>query len=332
MEIALGILAAAIVAAAFIVRGALAHRESSPASELDVSKKLIDRQLGDIRAELRQVTSVVQRADAGITGQLKVFSEQTFALTATTDSLREVLASSRARGQWGERMAEDILRAAGLEENVNYRKQATVDGAGSRPDFVFLLPGGLRMNMDVKFPLDNFVRAGEATNDVERKSLERAFIRDVRARVRELTGREYIDPEGGTVDYALLFIPNESVYAFVQQHGAAVLDEGLRSKIICCSPMTLFAVLAVVRQAVDNFALQRASNEIVSLMGRFEAEWGKFSGALETMGRRLDSAKVAYEELMGPRKRQLEKPLVSIGALRRERGLPVAGQASLDET
>src|SRR3989442_690290 len=81
-----------------------------------------------------------------------------------TRKLREALSSSKARGQGGERMAEDVLRLAGLLEGVNYRKQTTIDGAG-RPDYTFLLPNGRVMHMDVKFPLDNYVRHLEAGSD-----------------------------------------------------------------------------------------------------------------------------------------------------------------------
>ena len=95
----------------------------------------------------------------------------------------------------------------------------------------------------------------------------------------------------------------------------------MRQRVVCCSPLTLFAVLSVVRQAVDSFSLQRASDEVVSLMGRFGTEWDKFCESLDTLGKRLDSTRTAYEHVVGPRKRQLEKPLERIEALRRERGL-----------
>ena len=60
-------------------------------------------------------------------------------LSSTTQSFREALANPNARGQWGERMAEDVLRHAGFIEHVNYEKQVVVEGAGI-PDFTFLLP------------------------------------------------------------------------------------------------------------------------------------------------------------------------------------------------
>ncbi len=307
-----------------------ARQSQAASAELDGKKALIDQRLEQVGASLQRLNDQLRESEkaresqAGtLSATLRHMGEQTAALTASTSSLREALAATRARGQWGERMAEDILRLVGLVEGVNYHKQATLEG-GSRPDFVFLLPGGLRLNMDVKFPLDNYLRSLEAASDGGRDGFTAAFLKDVRARVRELRGREYVDPAGGTVDYALLFIPNEAVYAFIHEHDPALLEAALREKVVCCSPLTLFAVLALVRQAADSFALQRSSDEILSLLGRFASEWGMYNEAVDTLGRRLESARTAYEAVAGPRRRQLQRPLERIEALRAERGLPLA--------
>lgn len=301
------------------------------ASDLDTKKQLIEQQVQSVRAEMEKVTTLVHGIEKDreakfteLATQIKTLGEQAAGLTSATSTLREALASARVRGQWGERMADDILRLAGFIEGVNYLRQKTIEGVGSRPDYVFLLPKGLRLNMDVKFPLDNYLKALEASNDVERDTYERAFLRDVRGRVKEITSRDYIDPEGGTVECVLLFIPNESIYAFVHQTDQSLLDDTVRSRVVCCSPLTLFAVLSVIRQAVDNFALNKASDEILSHLGRFKAEWEKFTVGLKTLGERLTSTQRAYEQVTGPRKRQLERPLARLEELRQQRGLEVA--------
>ena len=94
--------------------------------------------------------------------------------------------------------------------------------------------------------------------------------------------------------------------------------------MICCSPFTLFAVLAVIRQAVDNFALQKAAEEIIALFGRFNDEWSKFNSSLDTLGTRLGSTQRAFEQVTGPRKRMLERPLRRIEELRNQREIPIA--------
>ena len=148
--------------------------------------------------------------------------------------------------------------------------------------------------------------------------------RDVRARVREVSSREYVDPEGGTVAYAVLFIPNESVFAYIQEHAPELFEAALRDRVVCCSPLTLFAVLAIVPQTADCFRLQEASDEVLSLLGRFETKWRKFNQGLDALGKRIDRARAAYDQLAGPRRRMLERPLGRIDEIRARRGLPVA--------
>ncbi len=299
--------------------------------ELDAKKGLIDQQLQSMTGELEKVSKLMRDLEKDrvekfgqLANQLQATNAQTAALMQTTSTLREALASTKARGQWGERMAEDVLRLAGFIENVNYLKQKVIEGAGSRPDYTFPLPKGLKLHMDVKFPLDNYMRFLEAVSEAEKAKHKNDFLRDVRARIKEVTSREYIDPDQHTVDYVLLFIPNEQIYAFIHEQDSSILDEGIRNKVVFCSPITLFAVLAVVRQATDNFSLQQASNEILSLLGAFKKQWDEFVKKLDVLGKRLSDAMDEYDSLNTTRRRQLEKPLNKIEDLRKQRGLPVA--------
>jgi DNA recombination protein RmuC len=177
--------------------------------------------------------------------------------------------------------------------------------------------------MDVKFPLDNYIRFLEADSDSDKARFRSDFLRDVKARIKEVTSREYINPEQNTVNYALLFIPNEQIYAFIHEQDSTILDEGIKNRVVFCSPITLFAVLAVIRQAVDNFALERTSNEILSLLGAFRKQWNEFVKRLEILGKRIGDAQREYDALTTTRRRQLEKPLDKIEELRTQRQLPV---------
>jgi DNA recombination protein RmuC len=261
-----------------------------------------------------------------LSSHLKVVGDQTRALTQTTNTLREALASSKARGQWGERMAEDVLQIAGFIENINYLKQKAIEG-GSRPDFTFLLPQELKLNMDVKFPLDNYIRFLEAQAESDKVKFRNDFLRDVKNKIKEVATRDYINPEQNTVDYVLLFIPNEQVYAFIHEQDHSIFDDGIKNHVIFCSPITLFAVLAVIRQAVDNFALEKTSNEILSLFGTFKRQWDEFIKKLELLGKRIEDVQKEYDSLRSVRRRQLEKPLHKIESLRTQRELPVAAEA-----
>jgi DNA recombination protein RmuC len=175
--------------------------------------------------------------------------------------------------------------------------------------------------MDVKFPLDNYLRFLEAESELDRRRCRDAFLRDVRTKVKELAGRGYTGSDADSVDCVLLFIPNEQLYGFIQEQDAALLEHALGHKIVMCSPLTLFAVLAVVRQAVDSFRLERTTSEILDVLGSFSKQWDAFATQMDTLGKRLESTASAYDQLSGARRRQLERQLDRIEDLRTDQAL-----------
>jgi DNA recombination protein RmuC len=285
------------------------------------------RELADVRSALEKMEALVHELERDreakfgeLAAQLRATGQQTAALTDTAGRLREALAGAKSRGQWGERMAEDVLRAAGLVEHVNYRRQ-TATGDGGIPDFTFLLPGDQVCHMDVKFPLDNYVRAVEADGELDRQRHLKQFRRDVRQRVTELAQRHYEAGEG-SLDIVLLFIPNEQVYGAIHEHDPTLLEGALARKVVLCSPCTLFAVLAVIRQAAESFRLQQRSREIVALLGGFAKQWGAFTDQMDRVGRRLDVLQKDYDAMAGVRRRQLERQLDRVEDVRRRDHVP----------
>lgn len=295
---------------------------------LEEKKSNINSSLENMNRELLKVEKMVSELEKDreqkfgeINSQLKAANEQTLRLLDTTSQLKSALAGTKQRGMWGERMAEDVLRVAGFIEGVNYFKQKSLQYAGSRPDFTFLLPSNLVLNMDVKFPADNYLRHLEEERDTERDLYRGLFLKDVRNRIKEVTTRDYINPEDHTVDYVLVFIPNEHIFAFIQEHDQKILDHAMANKVVLCSPVTLYAILAVIRHAVDNFKMEQTATEIISLLGAFHKQWEAFSAGLDKMGKRIEDTQKEYHALATTRRNQLEKPLRKIEELRARRAI-----------
>ena len=207
-------------------------------------------------------------------------------LSDTTSKLRQILSSSQSRGQWGERMVEDILDFIGLTEGINYKQQ--VQSGSDRPDFTFFLPDKKMLNMDVKFPLAHYEKYIASDNEKDKNVEKKAFLKDVRNRVKEFSKRSYIDPEGSTVDYVLLFIPNEGIYSFLNQEDNSLIDYSLENKIMLCSPITLYAILSLIRQAVSNFAMEQKAGEMQELVGVFKNQWEKFTVKIDVLGKSIN--------------------------------------------
>lgn len=322
-----------------------AHTKAADAS-LAGRQQLIDAKLGEVQsgvqADLGKLSALVQQlGDATsqrfgqVDSSLRAHAEITQSLAGTANSLREALASSNARGQWGERMAEDVLRMAGMQEKVNYFKRTSLSGDGTGiPDFTFVLPKGHVLFMDVKFPMASYLKYLEAGSEAERSAHRATFVRDVRARVRELAKREYAQGDDRpAVDNVLLFVPNESLAAFIHESDTSLVEEAMAQHVVICSPLTLFAFLGVIRQAFDNFMIEQTSQEILGLLGKFGQQWGKYTESVEKVKRQFDTVARSFDELATTRRRALERPLNSIDDLRRKQALPVDGElfGGLDE-
>ena len=302
----------------------LSKQTEHNAQELEGKKALIDQTLQVMHSELDGVNKIVIELEkdrvhkfSQLSQQLKIAAEQTGKLQETTNQLHSALASSQTRGQWGERMAEDVLRMAGFIEGINYLKQET-SASRSRPDFTFLLPKGLKLNMDVKFPLDNYLKYLQAETQDEQLQYKNRFLKDVKLRIHEVTNRAYINRADNTVDYALVFIPNEQIFAFITENDESIGDEALTQKIVLCSPLTLFAVLAVIRQAVDNFYIEERASQILNLLAEFKKQWGLFVDSFDSLGKKLASAQKEFQYLTSTRQNQLEKRLEKIDDLRQQ--------------
>jgi len=299
-------------------------------NELGTKKQLIDQTLEnmntDMKTELKNVNDLVNKLEKDrenkfgeLNEKLENTAKQTGELQKATNQLNAVLSNTKARGKWGERMADDILNLLGLKENFNYVKQKTSEITGKRPDYTFILPQDLKVNMDVKFPLDNYSQYLKVESESDKDKYKKLFMKDVRNRIKEVTtSREYINPEENTVDYVIVFIPNEQVYAFIHENDGDLLDESLKNKVILCSPITLYAVLAVIRQAVDNFRMEKRSTEILSLLKEFHKKWETLEDTRKEMGTKIKEAQEEFDKLTGKCQNQLGLCLKKIYDLREQ--------------
>lgn len=305
--------------------------------ELDEKKAAVENAVAGLSERLKSYETLVRQFEAeravkygSLEKGLKDAAEQTSKLASSTEGLRALLDNSRARGQWGERMADDILRASGLQEGVQYLKNRALDHSASRPDFTFLLPEGKKLNMDVKFPLDNWLRFSHAAADEERARFKKEFQGDVKARIKEIQKRDYVSPEEGTLDYVLLFIPNEQVYSFIQESFPGLVDEALSQKVVLCSPFTLYAVLGVVRQAFDHFHFTQATQEVLKLISQFAATYETFKGRFVQLGERLEKLRELYDDIEQTSFKRLDSSIAKIERVRKGEEKPEAPRLPAD--
>ncbi|MCL6609669.1 MAG: DNA recombination protein RmuC [Geminicoccaceae bacterium] len=310
-------------------RQSLAVERRLDAARLATERAELDARLASVVGQLERLGGLVRELErdreaklAAVERELQAASERAQELASSTRRLAETLGQARLRGQWGERLAEDILRAAGLVEGVSWRRQQPT-GGGRRPDITFFLPDGSRLHLDVKFPFDNWLKAQEAASEAERRRLEAAFLRDVRAAIAEVAGRAYVDPGGGTLEVALLFVPNEPLAASLWSLDPGLVDEALAKRVVLVSPASLFAVLAVLRRAVEAFRLDAARRELAGEAAALRAARAELEAELERLGRRLEEALRAFRTVQAVRQDKLDRHLDRLLPDQRPAGEPL---------
>jgi DNA recombination protein RmuC len=249
------------------------------------------------------------------------------ALSKRTDN------NSQKRGQWGERVVEDMLRAAGFIENVNYTKQ-DVNSAGGKPDYKFMMPPNRVLFMDVKFPLDKYAMHFSAETDALRAQARTEFVKAVRGHVDALAKRDYVNnAKEEAVDYVLMFLPNESISSFVHEADPTLIDYALSKQVVLCSPLALYAFLVVIRQATDSFHTEQTAASIMQQINKFDKEWANYVKAVDEVKTTFDKFAGKLDDIAtdGTRFKKLGVPIRAIEKMRTKQGIPELSETDVPE-
>ena len=305
-----------------MLSGRLKSEREISAKEISGQKEVIEKRIDTLNGELLKLTGLINNMENSRNmqmGELKSIIDDSRAKTRelfnVTNGLKETLSSKQGRGQWAERMADDVLNYAGLKEGINYIRQQKSDVTGKRPDFTFLLPNGTTLNMDVKFPYDNYKRYMESPEN-EKPYYAKEFIKDVKNHIKAISGREYIDTENGTVNCAIMFIPNEKIYTFIFDSAPELIDMASKEGVMICSPVTTISVLAVIRQAAENFVMEKRAKDLMQAMGSFRKEWIKYSDGFTKLGDLIGKVSTEYDSLRTTRNNKLETSMNKLETLK----------------
>jgi DNA recombination protein RmuC len=230
-------------------------------------------------------------------------------LSVSTENLRSLLSDNQIRGQFGERVADDLLKMAGFVKGVDYEFNKQQDGSKTRPDFAIFLPDKTRINVDSKFPYANLQKMAEAEDKGMKEKYMKMFERDVKEKVKQVTSRDYINPEDKTVDFVILFIPNEMIFSYIYDKLPDIAQDAMANKVVFAGPFSFTAILRMIRQSYENFRVQANIYNIIGHVKSFEKEFGKFSEEFYKVGDRIGSLQKQYDTVSTTRFNQLEKSI-----------------------
>ncbi len=270
----------------------------------------VERLLRQTQTELIELSKQTSTQFGSLRQSLEEHRRLTGDLKASTDELKKLLSNNQRLGAWGERIAEDILKAAGLQKGVHYEVQQ--GGVNGRPDIVFKLPDDKVVNVDVKFPFKHLQAWLQTENPEEKKRYLQKFREEVRNKIKEIKNRGYINPQEGTLDYAVMFIPNEMVFGFINERLGEVIDEAMANKIILASPFTLYAVARIIFESYRNFYYEKNLRQIVKLIGDFSHQWQLFKGEFEGLNDLFRKVDDRLEKIRTVRYKGMERKINQI--------------------
>ena len=209
-------------------------------------------------------------------------------------------------------MAENLLKVAGFVKGVNYDGNLSQETNANRPDFTIYLPDKSKVNIDVKFPYQSLVKFQGVEDELEKKKYFSKFKTDVKQKIKQITTRDYINPEEKTLDFVILFVPNEMIFSVINDRLYDVVEEANQKKVAMVGPISFITFLRMVHQSYDNFKIQEDLRRVVGLIGKFKQEFAKYNVEFDKLGNKITSASTQYNTLAGTRTRKLLKVVEQI--------------------
>lgn len=280
--------------------------------DLEGKKSVIAELIMEIRRDIKKNEERISKSDedrvrsfSALSNELKSYREITGDLKLSTDRLKDLLSNNQMRGAFGEQVAEDLLKMAGFVIGQSYTRNEVQDSHSTRPDFTILLPDGTKVNVDVKFPYAALIKYTEADDKQEKQKYLSEFKKDVKEKIRQVCTREYVNPEDRTVDFVVLFIPNEMIFSFIYDKMNEVWEEAMRKKVILAGPFSFTAILRMIKQAYTNFRYQENLQHIIGLIQRFDVEYQRYTESVDKLGERIRSTASQYEVVSTTRDKKL---------------------------
>lgn len=256
---------------------------------------------------LRDIEQKRGQAYGGLSRQLELLQGFAQQLKDETGSLKNALKSSSARGRWGEVTLRRVAELSGMSAHCDFDEQASAEGDSGRlrPDMIVHIPGGKNVVVDAKTPLDGYLRATEATSEPDRLRYLGEHARAVRERMRELSLKGYWEQFESSTDLVVMFLPGESFAAAALEIDRALLEDGMRAKVLIATPSTLVALLRSFAMGWQQEKLAENAKEISEAGKELFDRVIKFAGYFNKAGKNLRQAVEAFNDGVGSFERML---------------------------
>ena len=205
--------------------------------------------------------------ELGIDQDIGAIKQRATDIQSATQNLQTLFKVTRGRGEYGEFQLEQILRDLLPKQYVHIREH--ISKTGKIPDAHIVTPQGI-VCIDSKFPLDNYRRLIETTDETQRASFATSFSSDVNAHMEKIKS-DYVKPEEGTTPFAFGFIPSEAVYQYLTECEPSLVAEAAKEGVLIVSPATLATNLNLLSVGLKATEISEKAQQIQNNLGKLKS-------------------------------------------------------------
>lgn len=276
----------------------------------ELNKKQIDAIINPFNENLKEFKQTVkdtyekgmkERTELG--AELKHIQELNQKLSVEANNLTKALKGDvQKQGRWGEMILEKILESSGLEKDKHFRTQDSFtlsDGRRQRPDAVVYLPENKHIIIDSKVSLVAYEKYVNSDNEEEKKQFLKEHIISVRAHIKDLADKDYINSLGlENPEYILMFVPIEASLGLTVSNDNQIFTEAWDKRVVIVSPSTLIATLMTVNAIWKQTMQTENALLIADRGGKLYEKFIGFVDDLKAVGVSIEKANKEYEKAM----------------------------------
>jgi DNA recombination protein RmuC len=226
-----------------------------------------------------------------VIGALQKEAGEFSAISRSMKELNEFLRSPKLRGNIGEQVLKDLIGQMFPKHSFHLQYAFK---SGDKVDAAIVTDAGI-LPIDSKFPMENFQKMAKSKDKKEQGAWQKLFISDVKKHIKAIS-QKYILPEEGTMDFALMYVPSESVYYEIVNL-TDLTEFAQKARIYPVSPSTLYAHLQMILLSFEGKKIEKKSREIFSLFRAIQGDYEKVEEKLTTLGSHIGNAYNKFSEV-----------------------------------
>ncbi len=242
--------------------------------------KSMDKRLDSNNQEMNTRLNSAAAAFASVQKSLGEMSE----IGRNMKDLQEFLNSPKLRGNIGEQVLKELLGQ--FLPKKTYKLQHRFK-SGAIVDAAIITEAGI-IPIDSKFPMENFKKSHATTDAREKKQYAKEFLSDIKKHIDSISSK-YILTNEGTIDFALMYVPSESVYYEIVNE-SVLYDHATKKRVLAVSPMTFYAFLRSILIGFEGQKISQQAHKILSNLRSVQKEYEKANDNMETLSRHITNS------------------------------------------